>query len=184
VPDWIAEGKYLPRPSVQTLSNAMDVGDPSNFERIQTMYALPDVRRLFASYWLDDEGTLKAIDNCHARTGYILDPHGAVAWQAWNDIRRSAMEKLLAGEENPLDVPGLTANIPDWASAVSKKQAVGIVLETAHPAKFGDTVKAACGREPSLPDRLEKVLKLPDHATPITADYYKFRVYLQSSFRQ
>jgi threonine synthase len=147
------------------------------------MYALEDVRRLFAAYWLDDKGTIKAIDDCHARTGYILDPHGAVAWQAWNDIRHGAMERLLAGEANPVGEPGLIANIPAWAPYIVEKQAVGIVLETAHPAKFGETVKFACGREPSLPDRLEKVLKLPDHAIPISADYPKFRAWLLTNFR-
>ena len=58
IPDWIASGNYQPRPSVATLSNAMDVGAPSNYERIRDMYSLEEVRKLFASYWLDDEGTL------------------------------------------------------------------------------------------------------------------------------
>ncbi|MDR3283906.1 MAG: threonine synthase [Treponema sp.] len=192
VPDWIATGEYAPRPSVQTLSNAMDVGAPSNFERIHAMYDLDRARALFAAYWLDDLGTLEAIKACHTRTGYILDPHGAVAWQAWSDIRNGAMEHLVKALSNPDAAPrkadekpasGLMPNIPEWAGAVVKKQAVGIVLETAHPAKFGDTVKLACGREPSLPDRLERVLHLPDRAVSMEADYNQFKYWMRTNLQ-
>lgn len=178
IPDWIASGDYKVRPSVATLSNAMDVGAPSNYERIQAMYSLDEVRQMFASYWLDDEGTVNSIRSCNTRTGYIIDPHGAVAWQAWDDIRRGAMENLVNGIKNPTDKPGLTPNIPKWADKVLNKTAVGIILETAHPAKFGDIVTNAIGREPSLPDRLEKVLSLPDRSIPMKADYESFKEWL------
>ncbi len=181
VPDWIATGEYKARPSVPTLSNAMDVGAPSNYERIKAMYTLEEVRKLFASYWLDDEGTIKGIRSCNSRTGYIIDPHGAVAWQAWDDIRKGAMEKLAGGIQGSIDEPGLTPNLPEWADKVVEKHAVGIILETAHPAKFGDTVTKAIGREPSIPDRLEKVLSLPDRSIPMTSDYESFREWLMGN---
>ena len=178
VPDWIATGEYKTRPSVTTYSNAMDVGAPSNYERISAMYSLEQVRSLFASYWLDNEGILAAIKSCHTRTGYIIDPHGAVAWQAWDDTRNKAMAELISGTKNDYTKPGLTPNIPSWAQKVASKQAVGIILETAHPAKFGEVVHSAINREPSMPDRLEKVMRLPDHSIKMEADYSAFKDWL------
>lgn len=182
VPDWIATGDYRTRASVPTLSNAMDVGAPSNYERICAMYSLDQVRSLFASYWTDDEGTLKAVRDCNSKTGYIIDPHGAVAWKAWDELRHGGMENLMAGLSNgDINKPGLTANIPSWAETIPAKNAVGIILETAHPAKFGATVQNAIGREPSMPDRLEKVMSLPDHAIPMEKDYDSFKQWLVSN---
>ena len=157
----------------------MDVGAPSNYERISTMYTLEQVRALFASYWTDDEGTLSAIRECYTKTGYIIDPHGAVAWKAWDDMRHGGMEKLMGGlSSGDINKPGLTANIPSWAEQIAAKNAVGIVLETAHPAKFGATVVKATGREPSIPDRLEKVMGLPEHAIPMSKEYDSFKEWL------
>ncbi len=181
IPDWITTGTYTPRPSVKTLSNAMDVGAPSNYERIADMYTLDEVRRLFAAYWLDDEGTLKAIQSCYRDTGYILDPHGAVGWQAWSDIRRGGLQEKFPCTAEGAQTPGLAPNIPDWAAAAAEKTAVGIVLETAHPAKFGETVYRAINREPAMPDRLEKVMRLPDRAIPLAADYAVFKDWLVSN---
>ena len=78
IPDWIATGEYNARPSVETYANAMDVGAPSNYERIKAMYSLEEVRHLFASYWLDNDGIKAAIKSCNDKTGYIIDPHGAI----------------------------------------------------------------------------------------------------------
>jgi len=171
IPDWIATGEYAARKSVPTLSNAMDVGAPSNYERIAHMYTLEEVRSLFASYWTDDEGTIKAIRDCNDKTGYIIDPHGAVAWKAWYDISHGA-------KPVEADKPGLTNNKPVWFDKVENKQAVGIILETAAPAKFGATVVNAIGREPNMPERLAKVMSLPDHAIPLDADYNAFKDWL------
>lgn len=178
IPDWIKTGEYKARPSVATNSNAMDVGAPSNYERIKHMYTLEQVRELFASYWLNDEGTLAAIRECNTNTGYILDPHGAVGWQAWNDIRLGAMQNLVNGSEGDSQKPGLTANIPAWAKKVLDKEAVGVVLETAHPAKFGEIVKEAIGKEASVPDRLQQIMKLPDRSVPMKNDYGAFKEWL------
>ena len=178
IPDWIATGDYNTRPSVATLSNAMDVGAPSNYERIAFMYDLEQVRKMFASYWTDDKGTLEAVKLCNEKTGYIIDPHGAVAWKAWNDMRNGGMEKIINGDKGDVSKPGMTANVPSWGQEVVNKNAVGIILETAHPAKFGATVQNAIGRAPGMPDRLEKVMHLEDRAIPMEKDYDSFKSWL------
>ena len=123
VPDWIATGEYRARPSVETYANAMDVGAPSNYERIAAMYSLEQVRSLFASYWLDNDGIMNAVRSCHAKTGYITDPHGAIAWKAWDDIRSGSMQNLMGGIKGASEKPGLTPNVPDWARFVTEKRA-------------------------------------------------------------
>ncbi|OJF77763.1 MAG: threonine synthase [Treponema sp. CETP13] len=181
VPDWLASGEYKPRPSISTYSNAMDVGDPSNYERIKSFYTLDSIRKLFASYWTDDEGTLQAIRNCHRRTGYIIDPHGAIGWQAWDDMRNGEMQNLINGIPGDPSKPGLTPSLTSWANDVPEGKTVGILLETAHPAKFGAIVKNAIGREPTIPERLGKVLSLPDNSIPITNDYNLFKEWLMEN---
>ncbi len=181
IPDWIATGNYDARPSVETYANAMDVGAPSNYERIAAMYSLEEVRHLFASYWLDNEGIIQAIKDCNRRTGYIIDPHGAVAWKAWDDIRSGAMKQLKEGVKGDYKKPGLTPNVPDWADSVINSNAVGIILETADPAKFGSTVSSAIGREPPMPSRLEAVMRLPDHAVSMENNYETFKEWLYNN---
>ena len=173
IPDWIATGNYNARPSVETYANAMDVGAPSNYERISYMYSLEEVRKLFASYWLDNEGIIQAIKACSDSTGYTIDPHGAVAYKAWEDIKGGALDNL---EGIDITKPGVTPNRPDWADKA--KDAVGVILETADPAKFSAIVKDATGKEPSIPERLQKVMALPDRAIPMDNDYNKFKDWL------
>ncbi len=181
IPDWIATGDYNARPSVETYANAMDVGAPSNYERIKYMYSLDKVRNDFASYWLDNEGIMKAIQACNSKTGYIIDPHGAIGWKAWEDIKSGAMAELMDGNKNDYTKPGLTPNVPQWAKSVTDKNAIGIILETASPAKFGSIVTEAIGREPPMPARLEEVLRLPDRAIPMENDYELFKNWLVSN---
>ena len=181
IPDWIATGEYNARPSVETYANAMDVGAPSNYERIKAMYSLEQVRKMFASYWLDNEGIKKAITDCNTKTGYTIDPHGAIGWKAWDDIRNGEMEKLVNGAKGDYKKPGLTANIPEWADQIVNKNSVGIILETAHPAKFGSTVSEAIGREPAIPETLQAVLNLPEQAIPMKNDYEEFKAWLKAN---
>ena len=178
IPDWIATGEYNARPSVETFANAMDVGAPSNYERIKAMYTLDQVREQFASYWLNNDGILDAIRSCNTKTGYIMDPHGAIGWQAWDDIRSGAMKNLMDGVKNDFENPGLTPNIPSWGQDVVDKKAVGVLLETASPAKFGEIVTDAIGKEPPIPARLEEVMRLPDRAIPMENDYNLFKDWL------
>lgn len=181
IPDWIATGKYEARPSVETYANAMDVGAPSNYERIAAMYSLDEVRSMFASYWTDNDGIINGIQECHKKTGYVIDPHGAIAWKAWNEIRNGGMEALVKGAKNDFTKPGLTSNVPSWAKEIINKNAVGIILETADPAKFGATVKQAIGKDPVIPERLQKIMNLPDQAIPMENDYNKFKDWLMAT---
>jgi len=183
IPDWIASGEYKARPSVETYANAMDVGAPSNYERIAAMYSLDQVRELFGSYWLDNDGIMASVKDCFEKTGYTIDPHGAVGWKAWSDIKNGGMEALVNGTKNDPSKPGLTPNVPVWADKVTGKKALGIILETAHPAKFGSTVEEATGASPSIPDRLEKVLSLPDRSIPMNNDYTEFKNWLLANLK-
>ncbi|MBQ4015137.1 MAG: threonine synthase [Treponema sp.] len=173
IPDWIATSEYKARPSVETYANAMDVGAPSNYERIAYMYSLEEVRRLFAAYWLDNDGIIKSIKACKNSTGYTIDPHGAVAYKAWEDIKNGALDNL---EGIDITKPGITPNRPDWADKA--KGAVGVILETADPAKFSAIVKDATGAEPPIPERLQKLMTLPDRAIPMENDYNMFKDWL------
>ena len=178
IPDWIASGEYNARPSVETYANAMDVGAPSNYERIKAMYTLEEVRHLFASYWQDNDGIIKAIQECKDKTGYTIDPHGAIGFAAWENIKNGGMEALVNGQKNDPNKPGLTPSIPDWANKVITKEAVGVILETASPAKFGKIVTDATAHEPPMPARLEEVMRLPDRAIPMENDYNQFKDWL------
>lgn len=183
IPDWIATGDYNARPSIETFANAMDVGAPSNYERIKAMYTLDQVRDMFASYWLDNDGILKAIEACNNKTGYIIDPHGAIGYKAWEDIKNGAMADLVAGNKGDFNKPGLTPSVPNWSQKVLDKKAVGIILETASPAKFGQIVTDAIGKEPPIPARLEEVMRLQDRAIPMNNDYKQFKDWLLANLK-
>jgi threonine synthase len=131
VPDYLETGLYQNRPSQATISNAMDVGAPSNFERLSAHWRLDELRALMQGVWVTDDETRETIRAVSAKTGYVLDPHGAVAWKA--------VDKLALSNEN---------------LSVSKT----VVLETAHPAKFAETVEPLVGNI-EFPPALEAALK-------------------------
>ena len=134
---------------------------------------------MYRWYWLDDEGILNSISDGFSKTGYTIDPHGAVGWKAWSDIKNGQFEKLESGLKNDYTQPGLTPNLPEWSKSVTtSKNALGIILETAHPAKFGSIVEKATGQTPGIPERLEKILKLQDKSIPMENDYSKFKDWL------
>ncbi len=148
VPQYLGTGEYRPRPSRRTISNAMDVGDPSNLERIQALYDhdLPALLRdLEASSWSDD-ATREAIRRTHGEYGVVLDPHTAVG--------------LLALEERLSSEPGGTE---------------GIVLATAHPAKFRDLVEPLIGGSVDLPDRLARCLERKKRMHSMASDFGELR---------
>lgn len=122
IPDYLLSGLYEPRSSQATISNAMDVGAPSNFERMTAQWSLEELRRVLQGVWVHDEATRKIIREVHKTQGYFLDPHTGVAWQGCNQLRRSCS----------LEVP------------------VG-VLATAHPAKFAEIVEPLTGQVPVPP---------------------------------
>jgi threonine synthase len=139
VPEFLRSGKLIPRASRHTISNAMDVGNPSNFARIVDLYDndLQAIRRDIWGCSFSDEETLRAMHDVEQRHGYLLDPHAAVG------------------------VLGLECYVKQ-----SHPQARGIVLATAHPAKFADTVARATGVQPEMPQRLAAFLDRPKKSIP------------------
>jgi len=147
-------GQFEPRPSVQTLSNAMDVGDPSNFKRILDFYKndWKAIKADIPAYSYSDEQTLQAIQTVYKEEGYVMCPHTAVGWMGLNDYH----------EETGLD-----------AHYVS--------LATAHPVKFKDIVDAAIGEEVPIPARLEKVMGSEKYSIPMEHDYQQFKDFLMQN---
>jgi threonine synthase len=132
VPQYLVSGVYTPRASVRTVANAMDVGAPSNFERILALYDgnVERVRADVEGAAFDDQQVTSAIAEVHARHDYVLDPHSAIAWLGLGDRR-------------------------------------GIVVATAHPAKFRETVEPAIGAPVPLPPALREALTRPRLITRI-----------------
>ena len=151
VPEYLAGGTYRPRPSVATLSNAMDVGDPSNWARIQWLYrgSLEEIRRDLLGSAHTDEETLGAMRDLYRRTGYILDPHSAVAYLG-------ALHGMTTQRNRP----------------------TALFLSTAHPAKFQETVERAIESKIELPPALAQALDRPERFLPIPAEYGALKEYL------
>lgn len=133
LPEFLRTGVYRGRPSISTLSNAMDVGDPNNFPRLFDLHgqATEAMRTNVIGMVVTDEETRATIREAYRRTGYLLDPHSAVGYTA-----------------------ATAADQEDAASRASQDAVAGpsIVLSTAHPAKFGDVIRAELGFVPALPD--------------------------------
>ena len=130
VPKFLDTGKYNPKPSTATISNAMDVGNPSNFIRIQEMYNndLSEFKKDFSSYAVSDAETKVAMYEIYKNSNYIAEPHGAVGYLG--------LKKEMQNHEN----------------------AIGIFLETAHPIKFLDTVEPTLNIKLEIPKQIESVL--------------------------
>ena len=153
---YLQTGRYEPKASVQTLANAMDVGDPSNFARILNLYSengtLTDVAthhritNLISGATYSDEQIKATMRQCYEETGYVLDPHGACGYQALKD-------GLQEGE-------------------------VGVFCETAHPAKFKEKVDAILGTDIEIPERLAAFMKGEKQSVPMTKDFADFKAYL------
>ena len=141
-------GAFQPRPSVATLSNAMDVGNPSNLPRLQALFGgdMAAMRAMVKGAKLDDAGTMKVMKEVLDRTGYVMCPHTAVGYAVLREHR------------NP-DVPG-------------------VVLATAHPAKFGEVVERATGHTPDMPDHLAECLNKTKEATVIAPHYEALKAHL------
>jgi len=146
--EFLQTGKYNPRPSVQTLANAMDVGDPSNFARIYDLYGKCHEKfsSLISGATYSDEQIAETMRRCYKETGYVLDPHGACGYQALKD-------GLKPGE-------------------------VGIFCETAHPAKFKEKVDAILGTDIEIPARLQAFMKGQNQSVPMSKDFQDFKAYL------
>jgi threonine synthase len=139
VPQYLESGVFLPRPSAKTLSNAMDVGNPSNFERLLGIFDgdWAAIRKMIEGIAVTDAETRDSMRDAHTRFGAIVDPHTAVGL-------RAAMKYSNRGPREQ------KANI--------------VVLSTAHPAKFLEIVRDTIGVEPEIPERLARALALPKKA--------------------
>jgi threonine synthase len=144
VPEYLRTGEYTPRASVKTVANAMDVGAPSNFERMRAMYgeSFEALRCDIVGAAFDDETVLAEIRDVWQRHGYLLDPHGAIAWLGLREVRATE--------------PG---------------SGPGVFLATAHPAKFREVVEPAIGQAIPLPPPLAEAIKRPRHSEHLPVDY-------------
>jgi len=151
VPEYLRTGEFHPRAAQATYSNAMDVGNPNNFPRLLDLCRnrLEYVQKEIWGHGATDAETLAAMKVLHDRFGYIADPHTAVGVLGWEAYKH----------EHP-------------------EPAQGLVLATAHPAKFADVVKKAIGTAPPLPDRLAAYLKLDKLSLPIPGSYDEFKQFL------
>jgi threonine synthase len=141
VPDYLASGSYRERSSQATISNAMDVGAPSNFERMAAHWTYEEMRQLIQGVSVSDEDTRKTITAVHHTYGYFLDPHGAVGWKAADSL----------------------------ADAHALARGPLAILATAHPAKFAETVEPLTGPIP-LPASLGQVMKREPRSRIIPAE--------------
>lgn len=147
LPAYFAGAEYAPQPSVPTIANAMDVGAPSNFERLRWLYRDDDaaLRAAFTSSSVDDATIRETIQRRYAQHGEVFCPHTATAVKVLEDLRAE-------GERG------------DWA-----------VASTAHPAKFESVVEPLIGRPVEVPSALAALLERPAHADPIPAQYEALR---------
>ena len=145
---YLQTGKYEPKPSKQTLANAMDVGDPSNFARIYDLYGKSHekITSLISGATYSDEQIRETMRACYKDTKYILDPHGACGYQALVD--------------------GLKAD------------EVGVFCETAHPAKFKEKVDEILSIDVEIPERLANFMKGQKQSVAMTKDFTDFKQYL------
>ena len=153
---YLQTGKYEPKASIQTLANAMDVGDPSNFARILNLYSKNGQRNaeethqainsLISGATYSDDQIRKTMQQCYEETGYVLDPHGACGYQALKD-------GLKPGE-------------------------VGVFCETAHPAKFKEKVDDILGTDIEIPARLKAFMEGEKQSVAMSKDFADFKAYL------
>lgn len=150
--DYLKTGVYTPRPSVATLANAMDVGDPSNFARIMDLFSMYDdphqaICKLISGHRFTDEDIAFVIHRVYGDTGYLLDPHGACGFQ------------------------GLIE------SALTEKE-TGLFLETAHPAKFKGTVDRILKADIEIPAKLKAFMEGTKQSVELGKDFEGFKSYL------
>lgn len=148
VPEYLVSKQFKPRASEQTISNAMDVGNPSNFARILDLFQndFNSIKNLISGYAFTDEETRAAMRHVFGTNGYVMDPHGAVAYLG--------LKKYI--KESGADV-------------------LGVFAETAHPAKFRDVVQETLSSPVTIPEKLLKFMALSKKVTAMPASYDAFR---------
>jgi threonine synthase len=154
VPDYLNNGRYSPLPTQHTVTNAMDVGNPSNFPRILELFNKQhqDISAAIKGYWFTDKQTYQAMEELQNRYTYQADPHGAVAYLGLRKFQE-------------------------------KHNCTGIFLETAHPAKFPVDVEQATKMKVHIPETLKDLMVLEKKSVKMPADYKSFRSFLVQSKR-
>ena len=149
VPDYIETGVFSPKESIQTISNAMDVGNPNNFSRILELYGSDwqQIRHDIAGFHYTDHETRQAMMHVYKKDGYILDPHGAVAYLGLKNY-------------------------------MIKHRGTGVFLETAHPAKFANIVEDTIGAKVDIPEQLRECLQKEKVSVQLDADFKSFKDFL------
>ena len=150
VPRYLETGTYDPKPTIQTISNAMDVGNPSNFVRIQKIFNndLVKMKKNLSGFRFTDQDTKKAMKEIHQINGYVADPHGAVGYLGLKEYLNNQKENLY-----------------------------GVFLETAHPVKFLDSVNKTLNLDVEIPQRLKQTLSRNKVSIPIK-DYSELKAFL------
>jgi threonine synthase len=152
VPEFLRTGVYRPKPSVQTISNAMDVGNPSNWVRIADMFKedTGKLKRLITGFSYNDEETLEAIEKIYHSYNYIVCPHTAIAWQA----------------------------LKDWQQDQPTGKATGVFLSTAHPCKFPDVLPGHIAKAIEIPGEVKELEGKVKHAASLSTGFEEFKRYL------
>lgn len=156
VPDYLTSGIFSPKASVATISNAMDVGNPSNFARMSHLYSSTnDMAKQLSAYFADDERTRQIMQDIYHHYGYVIDPHAAVGYAALMDYRSTG--------EAPTD-------------------AAAVILGTAHPVKFAEVVESTIGYSPSIPQNMAHLMHLPKLSIGLGADFEGFKNWLLQTY--
>ena len=147
---YLQTGQYNPKPSVATIANAMDVGDPSNFARVLALYgdSYEDIKKEITGATYTDEQIRETVKQVYKEDHYLLDPHGACGF-------RALTESLMPEE-------------------------VGVFLETAHPAKFLETVEGIIGEAVEIPAKLQTFMKGQKQSVELSKEFVDFKAYLMA----
>lgn len=155
VPKFLESGQYFPKPSIETISNAMDVGNPSNLSRIMDLYNnVKGIKKDISSWSFSDNQTREQILSTFNKNKYLLDPHGAVG---------------LLGLKEYFENSSLNN--------------IGIFLGTAHPSKFSDIIKPIINKDIKIPDRLKEIIDKEKRSIKIKNSFDEFSDYLLSNFK-
>jgi threonine synthase len=153
VPRYLETGSYDPAPSIETISNAMDVGSPSNFVRLKRFFNddWKSVTEKISGFYFTDEQTQKAMREVYGNVNYVMCPHSAVAYRGLQEYRKK-----------------------------NKGNFTGVFLSTAHPAKFIDLVEETLGKSIEIPERLKSLLSIEKDSVKMNADFTEFKRLLMS----
>jgi len=151
VPDYLETGVFQPKPSVETYSNAMDVGNPSNFVRILELFEndYQKIKETLSGFWMDDKTTLSVIRGCYEKTGYILDPHGSIGFKALKESEDSFKN--------------------------------GLFLETAHPVKFLPVLDKIEGVKADFSEKVKELKIKNSHKEKIRNDFADLKKFMLDS---